>query len=168
MLSMWNIPCPSIYVVVACGGVCHWERYSFLMAWAPHLSFWVIVLVLVIIVFVFRWLDRVLLWLVCTTCVLVEGRFLLGGVGLAIVGWLVAGLLWLVSRQLWILSLNSCGDKMCCVVGFWSWVILVMPYMCSLLRYSVVFFFRSWEEWILWWYFPCSFYWICWMGILCG
>ena len=38
------------------------------------------------------------------------------------------------------LILNSCGDKIYWVIGFWIWVMMVILYMWSLLRYLVAFF----------------------------
>lgn len=40
-------------------------------------------------------------------------------------------------------SLNSCGDRICWVIGFWICVMVVMSYIYSLLRYLMEFFFCS-------------------------
>lgn len=49
MLSGWSSSSSVRHCCVALFGVCHWHRYVFLMACAPHLSFLVVVFSFIIL-----------------------------------------------------------------------------------------------------------------------
>ena len=110
------------------------------MAFAPHLSLYVVVLVFIMAFIGFSFVRSSCL------SVFVGGVCVVGGIGCRGGLWVMGGLcgnsIWACAKASLLslgavlnFCLNSLGDSIWCVLGFWIWLRVVMLYVWSLLRY---------------------------------